>query len=263
MSTGTQQQNQYRILLIGDACLDIYYFGTCDRLSPEAPVPIFKRKTIENRPGMCLNVKENLTSLGCNVEVDRNTEKIKKIRFIDQRSNQQILRVDEEPKINNIDIRKYSCSFLKDFDAVVISDYDKGYILDGDVIDILEPARRLGIPVFVDSKKKNLSNFKECFIKINDVEYKSLKSLPRNCELIVTHGSLGCSWNGEMFPTSKVEVHDVCGAGDVFLSAFVVRWLETKDIKKSIKTANACASFSVTKFGTYTLNRLEYENLRF
>ena len=263
MSVGIQQQNRYKILLIGDACLDIYYFGTCDRLSPEAPVPIFKRKSIETRPGMCLNVKENLFSLGCDVEVDRNTEKIKKIRFIDQRSHQQILRVDEEPKIKNIDIRKYTCDFLRDFDAVVISDYNKGYILDGDIIDILEPARRLGLPVFVDSKKNNLSNFKDCFIKINDKEYKDLKMLPSKCELIVTYGSEGCMWRNKMFPTSKVEVHDVCGAGDVFLSTLVVRWLETRDMTRAIKTANACASFSVTKFGTCSLKRSEYENLCF
>jgi bifunctional ADP-heptose synthase (sugar kinase/adenylyltransferase) len=263
MSMGIQQQNRYKILLIGDACLDIYYFGTCDRLSPEAPVPIFKRNSIENRPGMCLNVKENLTSLGCDVEVDRNTEKIKKIRFIDQRSHQQILRVDEEPVIKNIDIRRYTCNFLRNFDAVVISDYNKGYILDGDVIDILEPARRMGIPVFVDSKKNNLSNFKDCFIKINDKEYRDLKVLPSKCELIVTYGSKGCMWQGKMFPTSKVEVHDVCGAGDVFLSTLVVRWLETRDMVKAIKTANACASLSVTKFGTCSLKRFEYENLCF
>lgn len=262
MLKDTQQQTPYRILLIGDACLDIYYFGTCDRLSPEAPVPIFKRNSIETRPGMCLNVKENLVSLGCHVEVDRNIEKIKKIRFIDQKSSQQILRVDEEPNIKNIDVRKYSCSFLKSFDAIVISDYDKGYIRDGDVIDILEPARRLGLPIFVDSKKKNLSNFKDCFVKINDKEYKELEKSPSNCELIVTYGSKGCTWKDQVFHTSNVEVHDVCGAGDVFLSAFVVRWLETKDMIKSIKTANACASFSVTKFGTYSLSRKNYENLR-
>lgn len=261
MLKDTQQQRRYKVLLIGDACLDIYYFGTCDRISPEAPVPIFKRNLIETRPGMCLNVKENLTSLGCIVDADRNVEKIKKIRFVDQRSGQHILRVDEEPRLKNVDIRKYTCSFLKDYDAVVISDYNKGFIRDGDVLDIIEPARRLGIPIFVDSKKKNLSNFKDCFIKINDKEYKDVEKLPANCELIVTHGSKGCLWDGQMFPTSKVEVHDVCGAGDVFLSTLAVRWLETKDMKKSINTANACASLSVTKFGTYALSREEYENL--
>lgn len=262
MSRDTQQQNQYKILLVGDACLDIYYFGTCDRLSPEAPVPVFKRNKIESRPGMCLNVNENLSALGCQVEIDRNVEKIKKIRFIDQRSSQQILRVDEEPSIKNIDLRKYTCKFIRDFDAVIVSDYDKGYIRDGDVLDLLEPARMMGLPIFVDSKKKNLSNFKNCIIKINDKEFRELERLPKDCELIVTYGSKGCKWRNKMFPTSKVEVHDVCGAGDVFLSSLAVRWLETRDMEKSIKTANACASFSVTKFGTYSLTRKDYENLR-
>ena len=75
MLRDTQQQKQFRILVVGDACLDVYYFGTCDRLSPEAPVPVFKRKKIKTVQGMCLNVAANLKAFGHIVKVDRNPEK--------------------------------------------------------------------------------------------------------------------------------------------------------------------------------------------
>ena len=71
----------------------------------------------------------------------------------------------------------------------------------------------------------------------------------------------GCVYRAEHFPVKKVDVHDVCGAGDVFLAALIVRWLETSNMQLSIKTANNCASLSVTKLGCYTIKKEEYENL--
>ena len=59
-----QQQKLYKILLIGDSCEDIYHFGTCQRISPEAPVPILKKAYEEIRPGMSANVAANLESFG-------------------------------------------------------------------------------------------------------------------------------------------------------------------------------------------------------
>jgi len=55
--------------LLGDTCTDKYVYGTVDRLSPEAPVPIFVPKYEENRRGMAGNVEENLKILGCDVSL--------------------------------------------------------------------------------------------------------------------------------------------------------------------------------------------------
>ena len=63
----TQQQNQFRILLVGDNCTDVYQYGTIDRLSPEAPIPIFVPTHAEERDGMAGNVFKNLEALGCQV----------------------------------------------------------------------------------------------------------------------------------------------------------------------------------------------------
>ncbi len=258
MLKDTQQQKQYRILVVGDACQDVYYFGTCDRLSPEAPVPVFQRKKIKSTPGMCLNVAENLRALGHSIDVDRNKEKIRKIRMVDMRSGQHVLRVDDEPEIKNINTRKYTKDSIKDFDALVISDYNKGYILNGDILDIIEPARFKGIPIFVDSKKKDLSNFEGCIIKINEKERSEIVSFPKRYELIVTKGAQGCEWRSINFPTKSVDVHDVCGAGDVFLAALVHKYLNTSgNMKESIAFANKCAAISVSKFGTWVIDPKE------
>ena len=56
----TQQPKKYKILLIGDNCVDVYQYGTVDRISPEAPVPVFKFSHEERKPGMAGNVANNL-----------------------------------------------------------------------------------------------------------------------------------------------------------------------------------------------------------
>lgn len=53
-----------KILVIGDSCKDVFRYGICERLCPEAPVPVFKPQSIRVNGGMCLNVVENIKSLG-------------------------------------------------------------------------------------------------------------------------------------------------------------------------------------------------------
>ena len=57
------QQKQLKILLIGDSCTDEYVYGTCERLNPEAPVPILKFNKKITTKGMAWNVRKNLESL--------------------------------------------------------------------------------------------------------------------------------------------------------------------------------------------------------
>ena len=92
-----QQQKQLKVLLIGDSCTDEYVYGTCERLNPEAPVPILKFNRKETTKGMAWNVRENLMSFGMEVYILTNEEPITKTRYIDEKSNQHILRLDEEP----------------------------------------------------------------------------------------------------------------------------------------------------------------------
>ena len=89
-----------RVLLIGDSCTDVYVYGDVKRLNPEAPVPILEPKREDSTNGMAWNVYNNLTALGLSVFMLTNEEKITKTRYIDEKSNQQILRVDDEPAVS-------------------------------------------------------------------------------------------------------------------------------------------------------------------
>ena len=79
--------------------------------------------------------------------------------------------------------------------------------------------------------------------------------------MIETLGSKGARYKEKIYPVKPVSVHDVCGAGDVFLAATVAKWLKCGNLHKAISTANACAALSVTKPGTYILSKKDYENI--
>jgi len=249
-----QQLEQFKILVIGDACSDVYHYGTCDRLSPEAPIPVFKETHVEKRAGMSANVAANLKSLGAKVQHFYNKEEINKHRYVDSKFNQHLLRVDSG---ENMKIKAFNTSQVQHngYDAIVISDYNKGFLTPKECIEICKFAKINNIPLFVDSKKSDLSCFSHCYVKINENENQQLKKQPINSELIITLGDRGVMFNKEVFPTDKVEVFDVCGAGDVFLSTLILFFLLTTDLKYGIIKGNKCATLSVTKMGTYVLTK--------
>jgi D-beta-D-heptose 7-phosphate kinase/D-beta-D-heptose 1-phosphate adenosyltransferase len=232
--------------LIGDNCTDVYQYGTVDRLSPEAPVPIFVPTHREEREGMAGNVFANLKALGCDVDISCGTSS-KKTRLIDSRSRQQILRIDEDVK--SIPIINVDCS---DYHAVVISDYNKGVVSYELIEKIIEQSNHgVRFPVFIDTKKTDLERMQGAWVKINELEYSKIKS---ECSgLIVTRGDKGArAVHHEYISTApKVEVVDVTGAGDTFLSAFAFKYLETNDLKKSMDFANIASSITVQHFGCY------------
>ena len=91
-----QQQKQYKVLLIGETCEDSYIFGSVDRISPEAPIPVFKPTSEESNGGMAKNVADNVESLDMHIHTVTNKNNITKIRFVENRSSQMVLRVDEQ-----------------------------------------------------------------------------------------------------------------------------------------------------------------------
>jgi len=256
----TQQQKSYKILVIGDKCEDVYHFGTCHRISPEAPVPILKKTHEEIRPGMSSNVVANLESFGVNCFHIANTNLIRKHRFVDNNFKQHLLRLDEGENLSSYEMNTSSFKKYKDLDAVVISDYNKGFVTHDNSKEICEIFN--DIPIFVDTKKNNLSCFENTIIKINEKEKDSISKYPTNYELITTLGPAGATWKDIHFPATQTEVFDVCGAGDTFFAAFIFEYLETKDFKISIEFSNKCASLAVKKLGTYVPNKKEIEDIR-
>jgi D-beta-D-heptose 7-phosphate kinase/D-beta-D-heptose 1-phosphate adenosyltransferase len=243
----TQQQTQLKILLIGDSCIDRYNIGTVDRLSPEAPVPVIKIVESYDVSGMAANVYDNLTNLNCWIAFITNQENIIKTRYIDSRSGQHLLRVDDEPAVESWD-GDIGSQPWDTYDAVVISDYNKGFLTYQHIEQVI---RNFQGPVFIDTKKTDLQRFQGAWVKINELEYSRITS---ECSgLIVTRGDKGASAIHHEIdcPTRKVEVSDVCGAGDTFLSALTYQYLLTKDIEKAILFANIAASITVQHRGNY------------
>lgn len=238
----TQVPKSWIILLLGDNCVDQYVYGSINRLSPEAPVPVFVPEKEETRKGMVGNVEENLKVLGCSVNLMTVKGSIK-TRFIDVKSNQHIMRLDQDAKSVAITLGD-STPLI--YDAVVISDYDKGAISYELVEQLIDT---FSCPIFIDTKKTDLARFEGAVVKINSLENSLAKTLPT--ELIVTMGKYGASYKQETYAAPQVEVADVCGAGDTFLAALVYEYLNKKDMVKAIEFANRAAAVTVKHMGVY------------
>jgi D-beta-D-heptose 7-phosphate kinase/D-beta-D-heptose 1-phosphate adenosyltransferase len=250
----TQQQTSFSVLLIGDSCTDIYNIGTVDRLSPEAPVPVVKIVETFSLPGMSANVHRNLINLNIEADFVHNDTPITKTRFIDKRSGQHLLRVDDEDNV--VQWSGKLPNSLNSYDAIVISDYDKGFLTYEHIESLIESS----IPVFIDTKKTDLERFQGAWVKVNELEYSRLRS---ECSgLIVTLGDRGAKvphYNLEC-PTKAVEVMDVCGCGDTFLASLTAQYLFTKDIEKAIIFANVAAGITVQHRGNYAPSYDEIRN---
>ena len=86
-----------KVLVIGEICEDIFIYGDCKRLSPEAPVPVLNPIEINNNDGMSGNVVRNIRAIDSSVYVEHwhQSQKITKTRFVDKKSNHMFLRLDE------------------------------------------------------------------------------------------------------------------------------------------------------------------------
>jgi D-glycero-beta-D-manno-heptose-7-phosphate kinase len=245
--------------LIGESCQDEYYYGECNRISPEAPVPIMDYSYGMCSPGMAANVERNLIALGCKVTfISNNPDELVKIRYIDKRSEHQLLRVDRGDRVSkslNI-FSLYTDS--TSYDAIVISDYDKGLITDSFASDL---CKSYTCPIFVDSKKRDLTCYQNAIIKINEFEDQALLDYDENSQIIVTRGKDGATWNGRKFSAPKVNVHDVTGAGDVFLSTLAYLYTNCRDLAFSIDKAIQMATRSVEHTGTYQIQKWDIEEV--
>ncbi|QCD52061.1 D-glycero-beta-D-manno-heptose-7-phosphate kinase [Campylobacter sp. RM16192] len=181
---------EVRVLVVGDLMLDHYIWGSCDRISPEAPVQVVKIKNETKRLGGAGNVVLNLLSLGTKVGVisvvgaDEVGEEIieilekfgAKVEFIKRESSrissiksrvmathQQVVRIDKE-SAEDIDcedevIAKFKEN-LKNYDVVLLSDYGKGVLTPRICNELINLANLAGISVLADPKGKNYSKYK-------------------------------------------------------------------------------------------------------
>jgi D-beta-D-heptose 7-phosphate kinase/D-beta-D-heptose 1-phosphate adenosyltransferase len=245
-----------KVLVIGDGCKDIFQYGKCERLSPEAPVPVFKPLQAKSNGGMAMNVYANLMALGIQCDIITNSG-ITKTRYIDETSNQMLLRVDENDDIKPISSKDLEVIGFDEYDAIVISDYNKGFLS----IDNISYIANNHHMVFLDTKKdlSHWSDYVFC-IKINNKEY--LKNQiwidhSFNNISVITLGDKGAMYSyrqnnikQKLIPiTEEHPVRDLTGAGDTFLASLVAKYLENEDIEQAIEFANKCSAWVVTQKG--------------
>ncbi|RJP71977.1 MAG: D-glycero-beta-D-manno-heptose-7-phosphate kinase [Candidatus Abyssobacteria bacterium SURF_17] len=174
------------ILVIGDLMLDLYVWGSVDRISPEAPVPVLKVESEEPRPGGAGNVAVNVAALGANVFCcgvvgadaygrslcgmlkklkvdvsgvlhDRARPTILKTRMMAH--SQQLMRVDKEEchdlgKSIQSRMLDYITEILPRCDAVLVSDYGKGTLPDEVIAQVIAASRKRGVKVLVDPARQ-------------------------------------------------------------------------------------------------------------
>jgi len=258
------------VLVIGDSCEDVFIYGDIERISPEAPIPVFKPTHEESNGGMAKNVANNVESLDMHIYTIRNKNSIVKKRYVENRSSQMVLRVDEHDYCDRIKIKKLQGIMNNKFqsytlmgtvdkiDAIIISDYCKGFLEESDIQHICENNKN----VFIDTKKKLGEWIKDAdFIKINELEYKKNHELLSDKgfeeKLIVTLGSKGCRYKGLEYPVKEVPVKDVSGAGDTFIAGLVRGYLDTNSIYEAIKFAQRCTTVVVQQHGVTTVTLKE------
>jgi len=253
-----------KILVVGDSCIDKYIYGNCSRLCPEGPVPVFNPIETKENFGMAFNTYANLLVFNKKTHIltNNNVHQIKKTRYVDEKTNHLFLRVDENDFCDSI--KEDQLNFIKkeNYDAIVISDYDKGFLTKEIIIDICKMAPYS----FVDSKKK-LDGIEKVatFIKINKEEYKNnfnlVDTFPE--KFIITLGGDGVKYKEKIYkPLKTFQTFDVSGAGDVFLASFVYKILKIDtynlpyniysilNIEEAINFAQSCCSMVIQKRGT-------------
>jgi D-beta-D-heptose 7-phosphate kinase/D-beta-D-heptose 1-phosphate adenosyltransferase len=271
-----------KVLVVGESCNDIFIYGDASRLCPDVPAPVLVPKDSVDTPGMAGNTARNLRSLGLKVDLIRQQELVRKTRYIDSKLNYTFLRVDEgEDKITPLS----QCSSvrygsraehpngiideeeIRAYDAVVISDYGKGFLSESDI----EKFCKNNANTFLDTKKILGDYCREAkIIKINSPEFENIKG-NINLDhwvnkLIVTLGDRGCMYYKERgfhyYDVESVDVFDLSGAGDTFLAALVAKHLETNDIDDAIKYANKKSAEVVQKKGVSVIFKSESEEAK-
>ena len=298
-----------RIMVFGDIMLDIKLNGTIHKIASEAPVPVLLCDSEQKYLGGCGNVLLNLQSLGCEklyiysmLGTDIYGKEIASIissypeivqRLYTQESycttvkkrgfsNKKIIfRYDVEKKIHLLErhfeeLKADVTTVLQttQIDAIVISDYNKGFISKEVSQFVIGVANRAGVPTFVDPKldymkylgctvlKPNIKELWDVFgipfsmAKIEQI-HGQVKSMAQCKETLITLSEEGmslCTEDGEMinYKADESEVNDVTGAGDVVVS-IIAYYYTSLSKKQLVQLATNMGSISVRHVGTYVL----------
>ena len=294
-----------RLAVIGDSMVDRFLWGRVDRISPEAPVPVVRLERETLKLGGAANVAANIRALGAEVVLcgvcgqDEAAGQLRgllaehgiqdtgligtdtrpttiKTRIIAH--NQQVVRTDREDD-RPLDARVLDqlvdrLGAAGDLDGFVLSDYGKGVLTDAALAALIEDGRRRGVPVVVDPKRGDYSQYKgatsltpnqkeaelACALVIDSEA--SLQSAGRLLlertgaeAVLVTRGEHGMALfekTGEEhhLPTEATTVYDVTGAGDTVIAAYTAALATGAPFATAARLANHAAGLAVRELGT-------------
>ncbi|NTV13697.1 MAG: D-glycero-beta-D-manno-heptose-7-phosphate kinase [Desulfobulbaceae bacterium] len=299
-----------KILVLGDLIIDHFIWGTVNRISPEAPVPVVNVTRENLLLGGAANVLNNIYALGgkgemCGVigpdsmgehllellhtldsptsgiikSADRPTTK--KTRVIAQ--HQQVVRFDREksgalPQPVQEELFAYLDQHLASFQAVVVSDYNKGVVSSELMTRLMARLKHhQDIPVIVDPKPNQLERFTGATIltpNLHEAEKMAGISITSDedlCEaariikerlgcaaLLITRGEAGMALfeaqrQPLLIPTTAQEVYDVTGAGDTVIATLALGLAVGLSFSEAAILANRAAGIVVGKLGTATV----------
>jgi len=299
-----------KIGVIGDLMLDQFVWGDVERISPEAPIPVVLINKETYALGGAANTANNVVASGGNVFLvgiigedvagkklfhrlqmnNINTKGVvvlpdkpttQKTRII--AGTQQIVRVDKE-KTNYLNkqveqkVINFINSYLKEWDALVITDYGKGFITESLISKVKELTQKYYRPIIGDIKPaahipyfKNITlltpNQKEAseisgtkdVTIMGKIIQKQLK-----CNVLITRGADGMTLfennKNIHFPTKAKEVFDVVGAGDTIAALISLSLASGANLKEAAVIANHAAGIVVGKIGTATVSPEELIN---
>ncbi|WP_278321634.1 D-glycero-beta-D-manno-heptose-7-phosphate kinase [Leptospira kobayashii] len=312
------QLGEQKIMVVGDLILDEYLFGSVDRISPEAPVPVVWVRKEKQTLGGSGNVVKNLSAFSspsivlgrCGADKAGETlkslllsEKVSQedIQLLESKgiptilktriiaSQQQVCRVDREEIIpltqeEEDQVISQVKQKIGESKAIILSDYDKGYLTLRLISEIIKLAVQNHVIVTVDPQVSHFFQYKEIDImtpnhheagKALGRKLSSEKEIEDACleiaektnpkAVMITRGDKGMTvyeTKSKQFyhiPTVAKEVFDVTGAGDTVISAYTAFLAAGMSIYESSLIANASAGVVVGKLGAATLDTNEIE----
>ncbi len=263
------------IVCVGDLMLDDFVYGEVSRISPEAPAPILAVKRNELTVGGAGNVARNIAALGArciflgvvgedeasrtlmralsaepliepHLVVDAERPTTRKVRFVSEHHSTHLLRADWElAKAINAKTEKVlidrTLAALPRAASVVLSDYAKGTLTPLVIREVIDAARKAGVPIIIDPKAADYSVYRGAtVIKPNRKELSE-----------ATHR------RADSDAAYPVKLRDTSGAGDTVVAALAVLLATKLGYEPAVRAANAAAAVVVGKRGTSTVSAAE------
>ena len=245
-----------RVLCVGDVMLDRFAYGEVERISPEAPIPVFRHQHEATMAGGAGNVLRNLSAIGVTARIfavigddgagaelralieaepgaqaelfaAKGRETTIKTRYI--AGSQQLLRADREtttdigPGMAERIVATVAAA-LAETDAVVLSDYGKGVLTPEVTARIIEAARKAGKPVVVDPKGPDMSHYRGASVVTpnrRELAEAAGTAVSNDAEIIIAAEKLiaGCGIEAVLVTRAKDGMTLVTAAGAEHLDA--------------------------------------------